>query len=167
MLWSVVRYRGISQTPAELTLTKSIRRGWPTTSGVVGHYLNGHLNESLSIYLEELEGRKSSNQDGATDHVYVPRYNQLFGKTDYIGGWGFQVNYSSYMFPSPGNTAGQVMASAFKEQVRTMQSGIFMLLEAGARSHPITATTCTPSTPAMLDAHGIPTPVVHFRFSEE
>ena len=67
---------------------------------MVGRYLHGHLGDSASIYLEELEGKKPSNQDGATDHVYVPRYNHLFaGKNDYVGGWGIQVNYSSYMFP--------------------------------------------------------------------
>ena len=38
-------------------------------------------------------------------------------------------------------------------------------LVAGARSHPITGTMCR-SIRAGVDAHGIPTPVVHFRFSE-
>ena len=64
--------------------------GLANASGRVGHHLHGHLNESVTIYLEELEGQKPSNQDGATDHVYVPRYNHLSGKPDYIGGWGFK-----------------------------------------------------------------------------
>jgi choline dehydrogenase-like flavoprotein len=137
--------------------------GLANSNGKVGHYLNGHLGESISIYLEELAGQKPSNQDGATDHVYVPRYNQLFGKAGYAGGWGFQVNYSSYMFPYqakrlPGYGVG------FKEQVRKMQPGFlsfgtFGKVTSEYQNH-VTVDT------ARVDAHGIPTPVVHFRFSE-
>ena len=129
----------------------------------MGHHLNGHLNESLSIYLEELEGQKPSNQDGATDHVYVPRYNQLFGKTDYIGGWGFQVNYSSYMFPHQA-TRLPGYGAAFKERVRRMQPGYLSFGSWGK----VTSEYRNYVTvdPARVDAHGIPTPVVHFRFSE-
>ena len=137
--------------------------GLANSNGRVGHHLNGHLSESVSIYLEEFEGQKPSNQDGATDHVYVPRYNQLFGKTQYVGGWGFQVNYSSYMFPQqatrlPGYGAG------FKERVRKMQPGY---LSFGAWGKVTSEYGNYVSVdPARLDAHGIPTPVVHFRFSE-
>ena len=59
--------------------------GLANSSAVIGRYLHGHLGDSASIYLEELEGRKPFNQDGATDHVYVPRYNQLLGKSDHVG----------------------------------------------------------------------------------
>ena len=65
-------------------------------------------DESVTIYLEELEGQKPSNQDGATDHVYVPRYNHLFGKTDYVGGWGFQVNYSELHVSASGYQAARL-----------------------------------------------------------
>jgi choline dehydrogenase-like flavoprotein len=137
--------------------------GLANASGRVGHHLNGHLNESLSIYLEELEGQKPSNQDGATDHVYVPRYNQLFGKTDYVGGWGFQVNYSSYMFPHQA-TRLPGYGAAFKEKVRRMQPGYLSFGSWGK----VTSDYRNYVTvdPARLDAHGIPTPVVHFRFSD-
>ncbi len=136
--------------------------GLANSNGRVGHHLNGHLNESVTIYLEELEGQKPSNQDGATDHVYVPRYNQLFGKTDYIGGWGFQVNYSSYMFPQQA-TRLPGYGAAFKERVRKMQPGYLSFgswakVTSDYRNH-VTV------DPARVDAHGIPTPVVHFRFS--
>jgi choline dehydrogenase-like flavoprotein len=137
--------------------------GLANANGVVGHHLNGHLTESLSIYLEELEGQKSSNQDGATDHVYVPRYNQLFGKTDYVGGWGFQVNYSSYMFPQQAHRLPGYGA-AYKQKVRRMQPGYLSFgswakVTSDYRNH-------ISVDPARLDAHGIPTPVVHFRFSK-
>jgi choline dehydrogenase-like flavoprotein len=137
--------------------------GLANSSGKVGHYLNGHLNESIIIYLDEFAGQKPTNQDGATDHVYVPRYNHLFGKTDYVGGWGFQVNYSTYMFPQQANRMAGYGAD-FKERVRKMQPGF---LSFGAWGK-VTAEDRNQVTvdPSRVDAHGIPTPVVHFRFSE-
>jgi choline dehydrogenase-like flavoprotein len=137
--------------------------GLANANGRVGHHLHGHLNESVSIYLEELEGQKPSNQDGATDHVYVPRYNHLFGKTDYIGGWGFQVNYSSYMFPHQA-TRLPGYGAAFKQRVRRMQPGYLSFGSWGK----VTSNygNCVTVDSAFVDAHGIPTPVVHFRFSE-
>ncbi len=44
------------------------------------------------------------------------------GKNDYVGGWGFQVNYSSYMFPHQA-TRLPGYGAAFKERVRKMQPG--------------------------------------------
>jgi choline dehydrogenase-like flavoprotein len=139
--------------------------GLANSNGVVGHYLHGHLGDSVSIYLEELEGRKPFNQDGATDHVYVPRYNQLFdnGKTDYVGGWGIQVNFSGYMFPHHA-TSLPGYGFAFKERVRKMQPGyLFFGSFAKVTSRGQNYVTVDPSRP---DAHGIPTPVIRFRFSE-
>ncbi len=137
--------------------------GLANSNGVVGHHLNGHLNESLSIYLDELAGQASSNQDGATDHVYVPRYNQLFGKADYVGGWGFQVNYSSYLFPHQA-TRLPGYGAAFKQKVRTMQPG-YLSFGSWAK---VTSDyrNFVSIDAARVDVHGIPTPVVHFRFSE-
>ena len=137
-------------------------RGLANASGMVGRHLHGHLGAHVSIYLEELEG-KPFNQDGATDHVYIPRYNQLSGKNDHIGGWGMQVNFSSYMFPQnairlPGYGVG------FKERVRKMQPGFLMMGSyAKVTSSPQNYVTVDPNRP---DANGIPTPVVHFRFGE-
>ncbi len=137
--------------------------GLANSNGMVGHYLHGHTGVSASIYLDELEGKKPFNQDGATDHVYVPRYNQLSGKNDYVGGWGIQVNFASYMFPYhaarlPG------YGVAFKERVRKMQPGYMYLGSFGkVVSNSKNYVTVDPSR---LDAHGIPTPVVHFRFSD-
>jgi choline dehydrogenase-like flavoprotein len=138
--------------------------GLANSNGVVGRYLHGHVGGSVSIYLEELEGRKPFNQDGATDHVYVPRYNQLLnkGKSNYVGGWGFQVNYSGYMFPHHA-TSVPGYGVAFKEQVRTMQPGYlffgsFGKVESSGQNYVTVDSN-------RVDAHGIPTPVVHFRFS--
>jgi choline dehydrogenase-like flavoprotein len=139
--------------------------GLANSNGVVGHHLHGHLGDSVSIYLEELEGKKPFNQDGATDHVYVPRYNQLLDKdkSDCVGGWGIQVNFSGYMFPHHANSLPGY-GFAFKERVRRMQPGyLFLGSFAKVASRHENYVTVDPNR---LDAHGIPTPVVHFRFSE-
>jgi choline dehydrogenase-like flavoprotein len=137
--------------------------GLANSNGVVGHYLHGHLQDQVRVYLEELEGTPPVNQDGATDHVYVPRYNQLFGRRDYVGGWGLQVNYGSYMFPGqalqlPGYGAG------FKQQVRRMQPG-FLLFGSWGKTLSTSGNYVTVDS-GQVDDCGIPTPVVHYRFVE-
>ena len=137
--------------------------GLANSSGMIGRHLHGHLGNSVSMYLEELEGRKPFNQDGATDHVYIPRYNQLQGKSDYAGGWGIQVNFSGYMFPHHA-TRLPGYGAAFKERVRRMQPGYLFLGSFGkVSSSSQNYVTVDANRP---DAHGIPTPVVHFRFSD-
>jgi choline dehydrogenase-like flavoprotein len=137
--------------------------GLANSSGVVGRYLHGHLQDQVSVYLRELEGTPPVNQDGATDHVYVPRYNQLFGKHDYVGGWGLQVNYGSYMFPQQAPRL-QGYGAGFKQQVRKMQPGFLMFGSWGK-------TLSTPGNYVAVDQNqlddcGIPIPVVHYRFVE-
>jgi choline dehydrogenase-like flavoprotein len=137
--------------------------GLANSSGTVGRYLHGHLADSVSIYLDELEGMKPSNQDGATDHVYIPRYNHLFGKPDYAGGWGIQVNFASYMFPYQAHRL-RGYGAGFKARVRQMQPGYLFLGCFGK----VTASERNYVTvdPNQHDAYGIPVPVVHFRFSD-
>ena len=81
----------------------------------------------------------------------------------YVGGWGMQVNYSSYMFPQNA-TRLPGYGAAFKQRVRKMQPG-YLQLGSFAK---VTADQQNYVTvdPGRLDAHGIPTPVVHFRFSD-
>jgi choline dehydrogenase-like flavoprotein len=137
--------------------------GLANSNAVVGRYLHGHLGGGADIYLKELEGVPPFNQDGATDHVYIPRYNHLAEKKDYAGGWGFQVNFSSYMFP---NHATRVLGygSAYKERVRRMQPGYLMLGAFGKTE--ARAENYVSVDPHRVDEYGIPIPVVHYRFSE-
>lgn len=137
--------------------------GLANSNGIVGRYLHGHLGSGTEIYLKDLEGLPPSNQDGATDHVYIPRYNHLDGKKDYAGGWGVQVNFAGYMFP---NHAARVHGYGveYKERVRTMQPGYLMLGAFGkveARSENYVRVDSN-----HVDEYGIPIPVVHFRFSD-
>jgi choline dehydrogenase-like flavoprotein len=137
--------------------------GLANSNGVVGRYLHGHLGSGVDIYLDELEGLPPFNQDGATDHVYIPRYNHLSGKKSYAGGWGFQINFESYMFP---HQASRVhgYGAGYKARVRKMQTGYLMFGSFGkVLSHPGNSVTVDSK---QLDEYGIPIPVIHFRFSE-
>lgn len=137
--------------------------GLANSNGIVGRYLHGHLTDGADMYLKELEGTAPRNQDGATDHVYIPRYNQLFGKKDYAGGWGFQVNFSSYMFPHHASRL-HGYGKAYKAHVREMQPGYLMIGSFGkVESRPENYISVDPN---LKDEDGIPIPVVHFRFSE-
>ncbi|HUI43704.1 MAG TPA: GMC family oxidoreductase [Terriglobia bacterium] len=137
--------------------------GLGNSNGVVGRYLHGHFGGGVNIYLDELAGAKPVNQDGATDHVYIPRYNHLAGKRNYAGGWGIQVNFDSYMFP---NQAHRVKGygAEFKAQVRRMQPGFLML---GTFCKAVSsAENYVTVDPQQKDAYGIPIPVIHYRFGE-
>ena len=137
--------------------------GLANSSGAVGRYLSGHSGSGVRIYVEELQGLKPTNQDGATDHAFIPRYNHLSGKRDYVGGWDIQVNFASYMYPQQADRIPGYGAD-FKAQVRRMQSGYLMLgwfCKVVAR--PENRVTVDPNR---KDASGIPIAVVHFRFGE-
>jgi choline dehydrogenase-like flavoprotein len=129
----------------------------------VGRYLNGHVGNGVTSYLKELEGGKPSNLDGATDHVFIPRYNHLFPKKHYTGGWDIQVNLANYMFPRqalylPG------YGSDFKTQVRRMEPGLLHFgIFAKVMARPENRVTVDPHR---VDANGIPIPVMHFRFCD-
>ena len=138
-------------------------RGVGNSNGVVGHYLHGHQSAPVNMYLAELEGVPPFDQDGATDHVYIPRYNHLFGKRDYAGGWEIQVNFASYMFPYQTQRV-KGYGKSYKEQIRRMQPGYLFLAAFGktlsTRENYVTV------DPDRRDEYGIPTPVVHYRFVE-
>jgi choline dehydrogenase-like flavoprotein len=135
--------------------------GLGNSNGVVGRYLHGHHATSVSIYLEELEGTPPINQDGATDHVYIPRYNQLFGKAEYTGGWGVQVNFASYMFPFQAHRL-RGYGAAFKAQVRKMQPGFLSMTAFGKTlSSP---GNCVTVDRNQVDRYGISVPVIRYRF---
>jgi len=137
--------------------------GLGNSSGVVGHYLHGHVVTGMRAYLKELEGTKPINQDGATDHVYIPRYDYRDSHRGYSGGYGIQVNYDSYMFPHHALLM-KGYGAEFKRRVRTMQPGFVML---GAFGKSTAAKQNYVSVDKNhVDAHGIPIPVIHFQFVE-
>jgi len=137
--------------------------GLGNSSGVVGHYLHGHINTTAQVYLKELQGTKPINQDGATDHVYIPRFDYRDSHRGYAGGYAFQVNYDSYMFPRQAMLL-KGYGARFKRQVRTMQPGYLIL---GGFGKSMAAKQNYVSVDKnQVDAHGIPIPVVHFQYVE-
>ena len=73
--------------------------GLANTSDSVGRYLNGHTQLNMHGYLEALEGRETVNQDGATDHSIIPRFNHRRPSRKYIGGFFAQVMYETHDYP--------------------------------------------------------------------
>jgi choline dehydrogenase-like flavoprotein len=129
------------------------------SSGVVGRYLHGHSSSTVHMYLKELQGKPPSNQDGALDQCLVPRWDTK----SYRGTYDFQVNYSGYMFPFQAH-AVHGYGSAFKKRVREMESGFLMLGGfCKVTAQPDNRVTVDPNH---KDAHGIPIPVIHFRYGE-
>jgi choline dehydrogenase-like flavoprotein len=129
------------------------------SSGVVGRYLHGHSAGGAHMCLKELQGQPPSNQDGALDQCLVPRWDT----SSYRGTYDFQVNYAGYMFPHQAHSV-RGYGSAFKKRVREMESGFLMLGGfCKVTAHPDNRVTVDPNR---KDAHGIPIPVVQFRFHE-
>jgi choline dehydrogenase-like flavoprotein len=137
-----------------------LNSGLPDTYDVAGRYLHGHITGQTLGYLSALVKTKPVNQDGATDHVYIPRFERG-RKRDYAGGFGFQLNYSSYMTPHHAKRVPGYGAP-FKRRVRELQPGFSMLGGFGKslakRENRVTV------DPERRDAYGIPIPVVHFRW---
>lgn len=149
------------ESPRLLLNSKSRRypNGLANSNDVVGRYLHGHLNGTVEIFLKELEGRKPFNQDGATDHVYIPRYD---AKTA-TKAFGYQVNYSGFMFPRQARLLPGYGA-AFKQRVREMQPASLSFGGWGkVLAQPDNRVTVDAAKP---DTFGIPTPVVRFRFGD-
>jgi choline dehydrogenase-like flavoprotein len=140
--------------------------GLGNSSGLVGCYLTGHVGCGVLGYLEDLVGTPPANNDGATDHSYIPRFNlgQPFSKPrGYVGGYGYQMQFASFMYPDQANHI-RGFGKEFKQQVRFLQPGFYQMGGFGKvlarRENRVTV------DPQHLDAHGIPIPVVHFRFSD-
>ncbi len=92
---------GAIETPRLLlnSSSASFPNGLANSSGLVGRYLTGHTQLNMHGYLEALIGRDPVNQDGATDHSIIPRYNHLRPPKDHIGGFFAQVMYETHDYP--------------------------------------------------------------------
>jgi choline dehydrogenase-like flavoprotein len=138
--------------------------GLANGSDAVGRYLHGHTGNGIHVFLEELAGAKPSNQDGATDHAYIPRYNHLFDQPrHYVGGWGIQLNILSKMSAYQA-TRLPGFGAQYKTEVRRLQpAGLHFAVFGKLIADPHNRVTVDPNH---LDAHGIPIPVVRLRFGE-
>jgi choline dehydrogenase-like flavoprotein len=117
------------------------------------------MGDSAHIYLEELEGRKPTNQDGALDHALIPRFQTRTPE----GAYDFQINFAGNMFPYQAYRVPGY-GSTFKNTVRKMQPGFLMLGGFGkVEARPENRVTVDADA---KDAFGIPIPVVRFRFGD-
>ena len=129
----------------------------------MGRYLTGHVNATVFGYLEELVGSKPANNDGAYDHSYIPRFNMNRKKRGYAGGYHYQLQLYTYMYPHHAKRL-HGFGKAFKREVRSLQLGMASLDGYGkVLARPENRVTVDQHH---LDAYGIPIPVVHFRFGE-
>jgi choline dehydrogenase-like flavoprotein len=137
--------------------------GLANSNDMVGRYLNGNVAAEKYGYLDELAGTSPVNNDGATDHAYIPRFNHLHGKKKYVGGFHYQLNYAGFLFPYQSKYL-QGFGKQFKEQVRNLQPGFVQLGGWGkVMARPENRVTVDPH---QVDSYGIPIPVIHFRFSQ-
>ena len=157
---------GAIESPRLLLNSRSPRfpNGLANSSGLVGHYFTGHAGSSLYAYLDDLVGTKPVNNDGATDHGLVPRFNQYGDKKlGYVGGWHYQTNFAGFMFPHHANYL-KGFGKNFKEQVRFLQPGFFhmsAICKVLAKKENYVSVD-----PGRLDTYGSPIPVIHFRFCD-
>lgn len=137
--------------------------GLANSSDLVGRYLTGHVTSQVYGYLEDLVGKRPVNNDGATDHSYIPRFNLGGRKRDYAGGYQYQSQFASFMFPHHANYL-KGFGRSFKEQVRLLQPSFVQM--AGFGKVLARLENRVTVDPNRLDAYGIPIPVIQFRFSE-
>jgi choline dehydrogenase-like flavoprotein len=137
--------------------------GLANSSDLVGRYLTGHVNNSINAYLEDLVGTRPKNNDGATDHAYIPRFNVNDKKRNFAGGYHYQVQVESFMFPHHARHV-KGFGRAFKQRVRYLEPGFFNIEGYGkVLARPENRVTVHLNR---KDAYGIPIPVIHFRFGD-
>jgi choline dehydrogenase-like flavoprotein len=135
--------------------------GLANANDLVGRYLGGHIVNGATGYLKELIGQETFAGDGATDHAYIPRSSRA--SRDYLGGFGFQLNYVSQQWPHHAK-AVKGFGSAYKRRVRELQPAMFQLGGFGKALHRYDNRVTV--DPHKTDRFGIPLPVIQFKWSE-
>ena len=129
----------------------------------VGRYLSGHVTWGATGYLKDLIGEETFVGDGMTDHTYIPRFNQLRGPRDYVGGYGMQLNFANWQWPQHAKSVGS-FGPTYKRRVREMQPAMFQMGAFGKVVHrPDNRVTVDPNK---TDKYGIPIPVIQFIWGE-
>jgi choline dehydrogenase-like flavoprotein len=141
--------------------------GLANSNDLVGRYLSGHITAGATGYLKELIGRDTFTGDGATDHAYIPRFNQTSGhprgKRDYVGGWGMQMNYVTWRWPHHAKSVAG-FGSSYKQRVRELQPAMFQIGAWGKVEH--RAENRVVVDRKKVDKFGIPIPIVQFAWGE-
>ena len=157
----------VPDSPRLLLNSKSSRypNGVANSNDMVGRYLHGTIFGAVSGYLEELIGTPPVNNDGATDHAYIPRFNhKLTSPRKYAGGWHYFLNYNGFMYPHNANRVTG-FGESFKRQVRTLQPGyVYIGAQGKILARPENRVTVDSQK---VDAYGLPIPVVRFRYAPD
>lgn len=151
---------------ARLLLNSACERfpnGLANSNDLVGRYLHGNSVASFFGYLEDLAGTTPVNNDGATDHSYIPRFNQRRQTGDYVGGFGIQLQAASQMYPYHAHRL-QGFGAKFKHEVKRLFPALLQMNAYGKvlarRENRVLV------DPDRSDAFGIPVPVVQFEFDD-
>lgn len=153
------------ESPRLLLNSRSPRfpKGLANNNDCVGRYLTGHINNSRNGYLESFVGTKPVNNDGATDHSFIPRFDRPGVSRDYIGGFQYQVQDEPFIFPNQAHYI-RGFGKKFKQEVRYLQPGYISIDGYGkVMGNPANRISVDPNK---TDRYGIPITVVHFRFGE-
>src|SRR5262245_23038420 len=137
--------------------------GLANSNDLVGRYLSGHITAGAIGYLKDLIGKDTFSGDGATDHAYIPRFNQSRGKRDYVGGWGMQMNYVTWRWPHHAKSV-EGFGSAYKKRVRELQPAMFQIGAWGKVEH--RAGNRVTVDPKKVDKFGVAIPIVQFNWGE-
>lgn len=156
---------GAIETPRLLLNSRSPRfpGGLANGNDLVGRYLHGHTILTMYGYVSALMGRAVVNDDGATDHATIARFNHLRAPRGYVGGFMAQLQYADPMYPHHARRVPG-FGAAFKQRVRALQPA---LLQMGGFGKVV----ARPENRVLVDAaqtdrHGIPIPVVQFSYSD-
>jgi choline dehydrogenase-like flavoprotein len=137
--------------------------GLANSNDMVGRRLGGHITAGAIGYLRELIGKDTFAGDGMTDHAYIPRFNQRRGKRDYVGGWGMQMNYTTWRWPHHAKSIDG-FGPAYKKRVRELQPAMFQVGAWGKVEH--RAENRVTVDPEKVDKFGVPIPIVQFKWGE-
>ena len=155
---------GAVETPRLLLNSASARHpnGLANSSDMVGRFLTGHTQLNMHGYLEALIGRDPINQDGATDHSIIPRYNHLRPARDHVGGFFAQVMYETHDYPHHA-TRVPGFGAAWKREVAALQPAMFQM---GGMAKVLARRENRVAVEGGIDAYGITLPAVHFTYGE-
>ena len=134
--------------------------GLANNNDIVGRYLGGHSQTTFTGYLKDLVKTETWQGDGVTDHAYIPRF--VDQHKDFVGGYGYQLNYVSRRAPQHAKQVAGFGAS-YKQRVRDLQPAIFQMGGYGKVEHRPTNRVTT--DPNKVDKFGLPIPLINFAFS--
>ncbi|MBV8550223.1 MAG: GMC family oxidoreductase [Acidobacteriaceae bacterium] len=106
------------QSVALLLMSKSSRfpDGLGNSSGQLGKNFIPHITAGFEVFLEELIGKPTVNDEGFLDHAYIPSFMHS-RKRDYPRSFGIQFNYQNHRSVGWARSV-HGMGKAFKDSVK-------------------------------------------------